>query len=155
MTYKTNKIQPIFPILKVTLALAVFYLIAIFISPAKIYTAIYYLRIFIPLVLIATIYMIMAAKNAEIKLENTCLTLNLDFGRNKLTQLDYSLIEKCSIEQNVLEKLFNVYTLKIISLSDDPQIQKKVSFINQYMIFDKETSEKIKDNIEHIKRPEV
>lgn len=155
MNFKPDKIQPIFPILKVTLALGIFYLIAILISPAKIYTAIFYLRIYIPLVAIAAIYMIMAAKNAEIIIGENSLTLNLDFGRNKSTDIDYAFIDKCLINQNPIEKLFNVYSVKIITLSSEPQIQKKASFINQYMIFNRQTAENINKHIEHIKRPEV
>ena len=155
MNFKTHKIQPVFPILKITFALGIFYLIAILISPAKIYTAIFYLRIFIPLVVIASIYMIMTAKNAQIVLEKSGITLNLDFGRNKSTTIDYSVIDSLQICQNPIEKLFNVYTVKIIILSKEPQIQKTASFINQYMIFNKESAKNIKQNIEHLKRPEV
>ena len=97
----------------------------------------------------------MTAKNAEIVLEKNCITLNLDFGRNKSTTIDYSVIESLQISQNPIEKLFNVYTAKIIILSKEPQLQKTASFINQYMIFNKETAENIKQKIEHLKRPEV
>ena len=155
MNYKPDKIQPIFPILKVTLALGVFYLIAILISPAKIYTAIYYLRIFIPLVIIAAVYMIMASRNAEIRIEENSITLNLDFGRNKSTEVDYSFINSCTISKNALEKLFNVYSVKLMTLSTEPKVQKEISFINQYMIFSSKTAENINQHINNIKRLEV
>ncbi len=148
MNFKTNKIQPVFPIIKIILALAVFYLIAILISPAKIYTAIFYLRIFIPLAVIGSIYMIVTAKNANIQFDEKSLTLNLGFGRNKSTSVEYSDIYKCQIHQNTLEKIFNVYTVQITTSSAEAQLQKKISFVNQYMIFSKDTALEISKIIE-------
>ncbi|MCJ7856967.1 PH domain-containing protein [Lachnospiraceae bacterium NSJ-143] len=147
MNCKPHILQSATPIIKLVLSLFVFYIIAILISPAKIYTAIFYLKVFVPIAAVASAYMIVISKGAEITVDNNNIQLTLNFGRNKSTQIPTSTVVSCDINQGFVGKLFNIYSLKLNTINNDPETNRKASFISQYLVFDKNGSEALKDYI--------
>lgn len=151
MKYLPSRFQCLVPISKVISALAVFFVIALAVSPAKIYTALFYLKIFIPIAVIISVYLFLISKSASVTVDNFSVTLDITFSRNKRVTIPFNEISSSEIKQNFIEKLFSVYGINICIFSTEPGNQKNVSFVNQYMVFDKNTAEEIVKKINSFK----
>ena len=143
MKYLPNRFQCLIPISKVIAALAIFFVIALAVSPAKIYTAIFYLRIFIPIAVIISLYLFFISKSTSVTVDNSSLTLEITFSRCKTITIPFDEISTCEIKQNFIEKLISLYGININILSTEPENQKNASIVSQYMVFDKTTAEEI------------
>ncbi len=151
MKYLPSRFQCLIPISKVIAALAVFFVIALAVSPAKIYTAVFYLKIFIPIAAIISVYLLLISKSVSVTVDNSSVTLEITFSRNKRVTIPFNEISSCGLKQNFIEKLFSVYGINIHIFSAEPENQKNASFVCQYMVFDKSTAEEIVKKINSLK----
>ncbi len=149
MKYKPHILQSTVSIIRTIILMLIFYVLAIIISSAKIYTAIFYIKIFAPITIIISFYMFFLAKDAEIYIDQKYITLNIGFGKVKTISIQTEIIKNCYIKQNIIEKLLNLYSLKLDTDSQNAELQKNISTINQYMIFSKETANKIMAEIKN------
>ena len=103
----------------------------------------FYLRIFIPIAVIISLYLFFISKSTSVTVDNSSLTLEITFSRCKTITIPFDEISTCEIKQNFIEKLISLYGININILSTEPENQKNASLVSQYMVFDKSTAEEI------------
>jgi len=143
MEYKPSRLQPLLTIIRFIILLIIFYGIALIVSPAKTYTAFFYLKIFVPITIVMSVYIIVTSKGAVINLSENTIEINLDFSRNKKTVLNKQNIGTVSMYQSLPARALNLYQIRLAANTSVPDDEKKASLISQYMVFDKETADKI------------
>jgi len=136
MKYKPHILQSTVSIIRTIILMLIFYVLAIIISNSS-----YEFTI--------SFYMFFLAKDAEIYIDQKYITLNIGFGKVKTISIQTEIIKNCYIKQNIIEKLLNLYSLKLDTDSQNAELQKNISTINQYMIFSKETANKIMAEIKN------
>ena len=86
-TFKTSRLQAAAPISKTFIALLIFYFVALAISQTKLYTSIYYLKIFLPILIIVSIYLMSISGSSQIIFTENSLKLIQSFGKNRETEV--------------------------------------------------------------------
>ncbi len=156
-TFKTSRLQAAAPISKTFIALLIFYFVALAISQTKLYTSIYYLKIFLPILIIVSIYLMSISGSSQIIFTENSLKLIQSFGKNRETEVkieDIKLfVQKHGIVEDTISKIFNVYFFCAVPKTNDNDTIKKLSLISQYMAFSNPVREQFKAYIKNTKMP--
>lgn len=132
--------------LKVTLALLVFFLLALLLSPSKVASAYLLGRVFLLLIVLCYGYLFFFWHGVTFSFGETELTFFMKAGRKNEIHLPYQNIQSISLRQGTLEKLFGVTRL-FLTLKTENTYGSDQMVLNQYLLFDTRTARQLYEKI--------
>lgn len=134
MRFKTHICQSLKNIILLFIVLLLFCLAAIGVSDAKYFTAIHYIRLFVPIWIIMSMYFYVFSSTSVITVSDGKLKLEMKFGRNRHSELnisDITAIEKKDVFANLLG------AKRIVLSSKDISSAETIVLFNHYLFLSK------------------
>jgi hypothetical protein len=134
MKFKTHIFQSLKNIILLFIIFAIFYIIAIAMSPAKYFTAIHYIKIFLPIWLIISTYLYLFSSTSIITITKDKIELDMKFGRKRHLDINISDINAAE-KKSVFSRLFGAE--RIMLSSDNVSLADTISTFNHYLYLSK------------------
>ncbi|MCI8341695.1 MAG: PH domain-containing protein [Firmicutes bacterium] len=126
--------------IKTAAVLSLFYAAAVFLSPNRYYSALNLLKMFIPAIVLAYVYLFFFWQSIEIELSKKELIFTMKFGRKNHIEILCSDIDNVSIKQGWLEKIFGVSRVCLTLKNSEKTYGSDTMVLEHYLVFKNETA---------------